>query len=54
MLKTKDNFFSITNMDIVDVHGCLYMFKMTIVDILNKDELSFSLCKKYSKKVRVI
>ncbi|KAG5630604.1 hypothetical protein H5410_002321 [Solanum commersonii] len=37
-----------------DVHDCLYKFKATIVDILNKDKLWYLSCKKCSKKVKVI
>ncbi|KAG5577464.1 hypothetical protein H5410_057598 [Solanum commersonii] len=33
---------------------CLYKFKATIVDILNKDESWYSSCKNYSKQVKVI
>ncbi|KAG5578349.1 hypothetical protein H5410_058483 [Solanum commersonii] len=39
---------------LVDSQDCLYKFKATIVDILNKDEQWYSFCKKCNKKVKVI
>ncbi|KAG5586053.1 hypothetical protein H5410_046487, partial [Solanum commersonii] len=39
---------------LADSQDCLYKFKATIVDILNKDEPWYSSCKKRSKKVKVI
>ncbi|KAG5570604.1 hypothetical protein H5410_060370, partial [Solanum commersonii] len=35
-------------------HDCMYKFKATIEDILNKDEPWYSSCKKFHKKVKVI
>ncbi|KAG5630103.1 hypothetical protein H5410_001820 [Solanum commersonii] len=39
---------------LADLQECLYKFKVTIVDIQNKDEPWYSSCKKCSKKVKVI
>lgn len=36
------------------VRDCLYKFKATIIDILNKYKLWYSSCKKCSKIVKVI
>ena len=37
-----------------DLQDCMYKFKATIEDILNKDDTWYSSCKKCHKKVKFI
>ncbi|KAH0713166.1 hypothetical protein KY289_009125 [Solanum tuberosum] len=47
LAKILDGFFA-------DSEDCMYKFKATIKDILNKDEPWYSACKKCHKKVQFI